>query len=60
MTAKKSGAAANPTAAKSVDTTHSAVADEPRKGASKASEQIDFNDPTLSQAEAVEQNLRDA
>jgi hypothetical protein len=52
-----SGALIEPTIVDRIDTEHPAVDNEPRKGASKASNQIDFNDPTLSQAEAVEKNL---
>lgn len=52
-----SGAMIEPTIVERIDTSHPAVDNEPRKGASVASNQIDFNDPTLTQAEAVEANL---
>lgn len=38
-------------------TSHPAVDNEPRKGASRDSNQIDFNDPTLTLTEQVVQNL---
>lgn len=53
-----SGALIEPTIVERIDTSHPAVDNEPRKGAPKLSNQIDFNDPTISQAEAVEQNLK--
>lgn len=53
-----SGALIEPTIVDRIDTSHPAVDNEPRKGASKASNQIDFNDPTLTPEEAVEQNLK--
>jgi hypothetical protein len=40
-----------------VDMNHPAVDADPRSGTSAAQNRIDFNDPTLSGAEAVEQNL---
>lgn len=43
--------------AKTVDTSHPALDNEPRKGVSVESNQIDFNDPTLTLSEQVEQNL---
>jgi hypothetical protein len=53
-----SGAMIEPTIVERIDTSHPAVDNEPRKGAPKLSNQIDFNDPTLPQAEAVEANLK--
>ncbi|AHE57424.1 hypothetical protein [Sphingomonas sanxanigenens] len=53
-----SGALIEPTIVERIDTKHPAVDDEPRKGAPKVSNQIDFNDPTLTPEEAVEQNLK--
>lgn len=55
-----SGALIETTILERIDTKHPAVDDEPRKGASKASNQIDFNDPTLTPEEAVEKNLGEA
>jgi len=42
-----------------VDPSHPAVDNDPRKGTSIEQNRIDFNDPTLSGAEAVEKNLAD-
>lgn len=53
-----SGALIEPTIVERIDTNHPAVDNEPRKGAPKVSNMIDFNDPTLTQAEAVEENLK--
>lgn len=53
-----SGAMIEPTIVERIDTSHPAVDNEPRKGAPKLSNQIDFNDPTLSQEEAVVANLK--
>ncbi|HEV7340861.1 MAG TPA: hypothetical protein VGN68_04445 [Sphingopyxis sp.] len=52
-----SGALIEPTIVDRIDTSHPAVDNEPRKGASVESNQIDFNDPTLTLSEQVEQNL---
>jgi len=52
-----SGALIEPEIVERIDTSHPAVDDEPRKGVSEESNQIDFNDPTLSQEEAVARNL---
>lgn len=52
-----SGAFMEPEIAERVDTSHPAVDNEPRKGQPKVANQIDFNDPTISDAEAVERNL---
>lgn len=52
-----SGALVEPEIVERIDTEHPAVDDEPRKGASEESNQIDFNDPTLSPEEAVLRNL---
>jgi len=41
-----------------VDPAHIAVDADPRKGTSETQNRIDFNDPTLSGREAVEQNLK--
>lgn len=40
-----------------VDPTHAAVDADPRAGTSVEQNRIDFNDPTLSDAEAVRKNL---
>jgi hypothetical protein len=53
-----SGALQEPTIKERIDTKHPAVDDEPRKGLPPESNRIDFNDPTISGAEAVEQNLK--
>jgi len=42
-----------------VDLDHPAVDNDPRAGTSVDQNRIDFNDPTLSQSEAVEKNLAD-
>ena len=55
--AAASGAMIEPEILDRIDTEHPAVDNNPRKGASKASNQIEFNDPTLSQEEAVMKNL---
>lgn len=55
--AEASGALQEPTIAEQIDTKHPAVDDEPRKGLPPESNQIDFNDPTISGAEAVRRNL---
>lgn len=52
-----SGALVEPEIPARIDTAHPAVDDEPRKHATKASNQIDFNDPTLSTEEAVIKSL---
>jgi len=57
-TVEASGAMIEPEIVERIDTSHPAVDNEPRKGQPKIANQIDFNDPTLSEAEAVEQNLR--
>jgi hypothetical protein len=41
-----------------VDMSHPAVDDNPRANTTVDQNRIDFNDPTLTGAEAVEQNLR--
>ncbi|CAN5317552.1 hypothetical protein BH11PSE5_BH11PSE5_20690 [soil metagenome] len=41
-----------------VDMTHPAVDADPRAGTSVEQNKIDFNDPNLTGAEAVEQNLK--
>lgn len=56
-----SGAMIEPTIVDRIDTKHPAVDNEPRKGASVASNQIDFNTPsalTTQEAEVIE-NLTD-
>lgn len=53
-----SGAFIEPTIVERIDVDHPAVDNAPRKGAPKSSNQIDFNDPTIDQAEAVARNLR--
>lgn len=54
-----SGALIEPTIVERIDTSHPAVDNEPRKGVSVESNQIDFNDPTLTLSEQVERNLVD-
>lgn len=41
-----------------IDVDHPAVDNHPRKGQPKIANQIDFNDPGLDNAEAVERNLK--
>lgn len=53
-----SGAMIEPEIVDRIDTSHPAVDNEPRKGQPKVANQIDFNDPTLTEAEAVAQNLK--
>lgn len=52
-----SGALIEPEIVERIDTSHPAVDNEPRKGAPRVSNQIDFNDPTLTPEQAVEENL---
>lgn len=52
-----SGAMIEPTIVERIDTSHPAVDNEPRKGVSRVSNQIDFNDPTQTPEEAVLENL---
>lgn len=52
-----SGAMIEPTIVERIDTAHPAVDNEPRKSQPKFANQIDFNDPGLSEAEAVAENL---
>lgn len=54
-----SGALIEPTIVERIDTSHVSVDNEPRKGASVASNQIDFNTPSALQSEedAVIENL---
>lgn len=52
-----SGALIEPEIVKRVDTTHPAVDANPRAGLPEHSNRIDFNDPTLSGADAVPRNL---
>lgn len=51
------GVLQDPEISERVDTTHPAVDDNPRKGLPEKSNQIDFNDPTITGAEAVRRNL---
>lgn len=53
-----SGAIIEKKAKDAVDMSHPAVDNEPRAGVPEDSNKIDFNDPTLSQAEAVAKNLK--
>lgn len=53
-----SGAIVEPEILEGIDTSHPAVDANPRAGLPKESNQIDFNDPTISQEEAVERNLK--
>lgn len=55
-----SGAFIEPEIVSRVDTGHPAVDNEPRKGQPAISNRIDFNDPTISEAEAVQHNLEQA
>lgn len=43
-----------------IDVNHPAVDNNPRKGQTKLANQIDFNDPTLDNAEAVAANMKTA
>lgn len=52
-----SGAFIEPEIVSRIDTAHPAVDNEPRKDQPAISNRIDFNDPTVSEAEAVERNL---
>lgn len=52
-----SGAFIEPEIVERIDTSHPAVDNNPRADAPKVSNQIDFNDPTLTDEEAVAQNL---
>lgn len=52
-----SGAVIEPGAKKGVDLKHPAVDNNPREGTTKDMNRIDFNDPTISDQEAVEKNL---
>lgn len=52
-----SGATIEPAIIDRVDMSHPAVDDAPRKCAPAVSNQIDFNDPTLTDAEQVAKNL---
>lgn len=52
-----SGALIEPTIVERIDTSHPAVDNEPRKGQPIIANQIDFNDPHLSDADAVASNL---
>ena len=52
-----SGAFIEPEIVERIDVDHPAVDNNPRKGQPKIANQIDFNDPTLDSAEAVEKNL---
>jgi len=53
-----SGAMIEEGAKKRVDLGHPAVDDNPREGTTADMNRIDFNDPTLTQEEAVEANLK--
>lgn len=53
-----SGAFIEPEIVDRIDVVHPAVDNHPRKGQLKIANQIDFNDPTLDSAEAVERNLK--
>lgn len=52
-----SGAFIEPEIVAGVDVDHPAVDNNPRAGTPASSNQIDFNDPTLTQAQAVAKNL---
>lgn len=53
-----SGAMIEPEIVSRINTSHPAVDNEPRKGQPAIANRIDFNDPTLSQEEAVAENLK--
>ena len=53
-----SGAMIEPEIVSRIDTAHPAVDNEPRKGQPVISNMIDFNDPTLGDADAVAANLK--
>ena len=52
-----SGAIMEPSVKTAVDVDHPAVDNNPRAGTTERQNQIDFNDPTLSDRKAVEQRL---
>jgi hypothetical protein len=52
-----SGAFIEPAIVERIDVDHPAVDNHPRKGQPVIANQIDFNDPTLDNAEAVQRNL---
>lgn len=52
-----SGALIEPAIVDGVDTGHPAIDDNPREGQPAEANRIDLNDPTLTDAEAVEKNL---
>lgn len=56
-----SGALIEPTIVERIDTAHPAVDNEPRKGATKDMNRIDFNEPSglTSPEDAVEANLKE-
>lgn len=56
-TVAASGAFIEPEIAERIDLDHPAVDNNPRKGQPVLANQIDFNDPRLDTAEAVEKNL---
>lgn len=53
-----SGAVIEPATKRGVDMSHPAVDNNPRANTSADMNRIDFNDPTKSQKEAVEDNLK--
>lgn len=53
-----SGAMIEPEIVSRIDTSHPAVDNEPRKNQPVIANRIDFNDPTVSEAEAVAENLK--
>jgi hypothetical protein len=53
-----SGAIIEPSVVSDVDMKHPAVDANPRKDTTKQANKIDFNDPTISGREAVEENLK--
>ena len=54
-----SGAFIEPAIVDRIDVAHPAVDNHPRAGQPKIANQIDFNDPHLDSADAVERNLKD-
>lgn len=54
-----SGAFIEPEIVERIDTSHPAVDNAPRKGQPVLANRIDFNDPALADADAVERNLAD-
>jgi len=58
-TVAASGAFIEPEIVERIDVDHPTVDNNPRKGQPVVANQIDFNDPHLENADAVEKNLKD-